>query len=521
VTDEERAMLSADDAELLNMVRAGDSAAFQILFQRHEQAARRLARDLVVNAEDVDDVLAETSGQVMQVIRLGGGPADAFRPYLLTALRRVCDDRYGSDQVVVGQEDSLIAAAFMSLPERWMAVLWHTDIEGASPAEVAPLLGLSPAGVTGLRRSARDGMRQAYLQMYASGVARPDCSTVAVRLGAFIQDAVSGPDSAMVTEHLSQCDDCRAAFTEMSDVSIPLRAKVAPVFLGGSADYYLSGPTDRRSRAAAVTAATTAGAAAGAAWWLRPGGLLPAGARPLRWLAAGSAAVVAVGAVALAVSLNGHGSPLKQTSKDLAQAAASPSPATIVARPSATAAKSATTPVAAQPVSASKTHSAPTAPPASQPQPPATSPPSGSPSPAPSPVRLTAAVDVYGHGQHWNGAVVIFKVSDTGSAKSRALIVSVALPSGSWFFTWSHGPGHGHGAGHWRGPGHGGQNGWSCRATASGARCRHAAIPAGGQSQGTIFIGIGGSSACGDTVSVTAASGSVSADAQSPEEIQC
>jgi len=517
VTDEERAMLSAGDAELLNMVRAGNTAAFQILFQRHEQAARRLARDLVVTAEDVDEVLAETSGQVMQAVGLGGGPADAFRPYLLAALRRVCEDRLGTDPAPTGRGDSLIAAAYLSLPERWMAVLWHTEIEGSDSAEVAPLFGLSPSGVTGLRRSAKDGLRQAYLQMYTSGAARPECSTVAVRLGAFIQDAVSGPDSSAVTEHLSQCDECRAVFAELSDVSIPLRALVTPVFLGGSADYYLSGTTGGQARAAAATAVTAAGVTGGAAWWLRLSGLIPAGARPVRWIAAGSAAVVVIGAIAFAVSLGGHGSPLKQASKDQAQAAASPGPATIVTTPSG----SATKPVTADPVSARKKNSSPDTPPASQSRPtatppPATSPPSVSPSTAPSPVQLTAAVDVYGHGQHWTGAVVIFKVSDTGSAKTRALTVSVALPAGSWLFTWSHGPGHGHG--HWREPG---QDGWSCRATASGARCRHAAIRAGGQSQGTIFIGIGGSSACGQTVSVTAASGSVSASAQSSEDIQC
>jgi hypothetical protein len=130
---------------------------------------------------------------------------------------------------------------------------------------------------------------------------------------------------------------------------------------------------------------------------------------------------------------------------------------------------------------------------------------------------------------------VVFKVSDTGSARTRALIVSVALPAGSSLATWPNGPGNGgggggnggggngggNGGGHHGDSDHWGQSGWSCKATSSGARCRHAAIAAGGQSQGVIFISINGSSACGQTVSVTVASGSASATAQSPEEIQC
>src|SRR6202012_2870080 len=98
-----------------------------------------------------------------------------------------------------------------------------------SPAEVGPLLGLSRNEVAALRRRARDGLTRAYLQMYASGVATGECAAVAVRLGSFIRDAVPGPDRGTVTEHLSQCDNCRAVFAELSDVSLPLRAMVAPV----------------------------------------------------------------------------------------------------------------------------------------------------------------------------------------------------------------------------------------------------------------------------------------------------
>ena len=59
----------------------------------------------------------------------------------------------------------MIARAFASLPERWQAVLWHTEIEGARPADVAPLLGLTANGVAALAYRAREGLRQAYLQM--------------------------------------------------------------------------------------------------------------------------------------------------------------------------------------------------------------------------------------------------------------------------------------------------------------------------------------------------------------------
>jgi DNA-directed RNA polymerase specialized sigma24 family protein len=43
------------------------------------------------------------------------------------------------------------------LPERWQAVLWHTEIEGSRPAEVASLLGLTANGVAALGYRAREG----------------------------------------------------------------------------------------------------------------------------------------------------------------------------------------------------------------------------------------------------------------------------------------------------------------------------------------------------------------------------
>jgi len=357
--------------------------------------------------------------------------------------------------------------------------------------------------------------------MYTSGIAAPECTTVALRLGAFIRDAVSGPESAMVTEHLSHCDNCRAVFAELSDVSLPLRAMVAPVFLGDSAAYYLANTPGTTARsAAAPVARATAGAAAGRARWLRPAALVRDAARPVRWLAAGGAAVIALGAIAFGVSLAGHGTPLKPADRDQAQSLASPQAPATTSQQSAAPVQSSKAPVV---VRASASRTAPTDPAvspsgsSSPAQPSATSPaPPTSPSPS-SPVQLKAAVDVYG-GHHHS---VVFQVTNTGSAATGALVVSVALPAGTSLLS-GHGNGNGNGGDDEQViGGHPGHNGWTCKATSTGAQCSHAPIPAGGQSEGTISIAISSSSACGQAVSVTVASGPASASAQSPEDIQC
>ncbi|MFC7103536.1 RNA polymerase sigma factor [Nonomuraea rubra] len=136
----------------------------------------RLARQLVRGAE-VEDVVAESFTKILDLVGRGGGPDSGFRTYLLTVVRRTVYDRsrvesrqvttgeielYDPgvpfvDPALVGLEKSLIARAYLSLPERWRAVLWHTEVERARPADVAPLLGLSANGVAALAYRARKG----------------------------------------------------------------------------------------------------------------------------------------------------------------------------------------------------------------------------------------------------------------------------------------------------------------------------------------------------------------------------
>ena len=246
MTDEAQRTHDVDDAKLLNKVRAGDTSAFAILRRRHEQAARRLAGELTSSAGAADVLMSEAFDQVLSATQRGGGPTDAFRPYLLTALRQVSEG-----QAIIPVADTpgsgtpLMVQAFLSLPERWRAVLWHTEIEEMSPAEVAPLFGLSLTGVTAVRRSARDGLRQAYLQLHRARVSQPECEQAAARLGPFVRDAVPGSDSALVTGHLSECDDCRAAYTELADIGLTLRTVVAPAVLGAAAAAYLAAAATR------------------------------------------------------------------------------------------------------------------------------------------------------------------------------------------------------------------------------------------------------------------------------------
>jgi RNA polymerase sigma factor (sigma-70 family) len=257
------------DAELITAVRAGDVDAYGRLFERHVEAARRLARQLV-SAGDVDDLVSEAFAKVLSVLQRGGGPDLAFRAYLLTSVRRLHVDKVRGnarlrttddltpydpgvpfeDTAVAGFENATAAKAFASLPERWQQVLWHTEVEGQKPAEVARLLGMTPNSVSALAYRAREGLRQAFVTLHAQDVVDERCQATRANLGAYLRGGLSRRESAKVEAHLRECRACAAIYLELADVNADLGAVLAPVLLGSAGAGYLAA-----SHAAAAAAA--------------------------------------------------------------------------------------------------------------------------------------------------------------------------------------------------------------------------------------------------------------------------
>ncbi|PPK69785.1 sigma-70 family RNA polymerase sigma factor [Actinokineospora auranticolor] len=285
------------DGDLIDAVRAGTVAAYGSLYERHVGAARNLARQLARSQAEADDLVSEAFAKVLETLKQGRGPDAAFRAYLLTALRHTAYDKtrrdrkveYSddvsqvsginqdavsvpfSDTAVAGLERSLAAQAFAKLPERWQAVLWHTEIEGQSPAEVAPLLGLSPNGVSALAYRAREGLKQAYLQVHLAQSDDERCRATADRLGAWVRGGLSKRETAQVEAHLDECERCRALAAELADVNSGLRLFIAPLVLGplAAAGYLAAagkaavGVAAGSAAVAGATAAVAGGAAAG------------------------------------------------------------------------------------------------------------------------------------------------------------------------------------------------------------------------------------------------------------------
>jgi RNA polymerase sigma factor (sigma-70 family) len=183
-----------DDSDLSEAVRQGCAGAYRELYARHVGAAYTVARQVTRSQVDADDFVSDAFANVLARLRDGHGPFASFRAYLLTSVRHAAFERTRRDQrlklvgdiagvvldvgderfedaAIARLERSLAAHAFASLPQRWQTVLWHVEIEGWAPAQVAPYLGLTPNGVSALAYRARKGLRQAYER-----VSRASCS---------------------------------------------------------------------------------------------------------------------------------------------------------------------------------------------------------------------------------------------------------------------------------------------------------------------------------------------------------
>jgi RNA polymerase sigma factor (sigma-70 family) len=75
------------EADLLAGVRNADPEAMAFLYEQHRDEALRLARSLMSNRQDAEDVLQEAFAKTVSALRKGYGPSENFGAYLCTRVR--------------------------------------------------------------------------------------------------------------------------------------------------------------------------------------------------------------------------------------------------------------------------------------------------------------------------------------------------------------------------------------------------------------------------------------------------
>ncbi|MCI1017195.1 sigma-70 family RNA polymerase sigma factor [Microbacterium sp. C5A9] len=313
------------DHDLVEATRAGDSNAYGVLWDRHSPAALRAAR-AITSSIDPEDLVSEAFAKTFSAIKNGGGPTDAFRPYLFAAVRSAAATWGGRqkdvafehiDELPVDETDdsldllsdkALLKTAFHDLPERWRTLLWYLEVEGMKPREIAPLMGLSPNAVSALAARAREGFKTAWLQAHIADPERDaECRWVCERLIAQGRRRhIARADRARFDAHLETCHRCAIAGAEIAEASSKLRALLLPMIIGAPA-----------------AALYSAGAPAPASAGVTSGAATPAG--PLL-VAAGAIVVVGVGAVALTAQFLSAGGPESGAGAPTSVLVESPSP---------------------------------------------------------------------------------------------------------------------------------------------------------------------------------------------------
>lgn len=182
-----------EDATLVAAAAAGDAAAFRSLVDRHLSGVLAVARRMLRDEAEAEDVAQETmlrlwrSAEGLDVGTLG------LRPWLRRVVSNLCVDRMRSGKRLVVVEEpperaqsatqqsdlevqdasQRVDAALKSLPDRQRTALTLFHYEGLSQIEIGQIMGISDEAVESLlaraRRSLKTALRDDLKELLADG----------------------------------------------------------------------------------------------------------------------------------------------------------------------------------------------------------------------------------------------------------------------------------------------------------------------------------------------------------------
>jgi RNA polymerase sigma-70 factor, ECF subfamily len=168
------------DEALMARIARGDEAAFRVLAGRHLPAMLGLARRILGNAADAEDVAQEAMLRVWTHAPRWQ-PLAAFRTWLTRVTVNLCLDRKrrapwvaleaagdivdpalgASEKAERDERERQVAAAIGELPARQRAAIVLTYGDGMSNAQVAEVLGTSVSAVETLLVRGKQNLRRA------------------------------------------------------------------------------------------------------------------------------------------------------------------------------------------------------------------------------------------------------------------------------------------------------------------------------------------------------------------------
>lgn len=169
-----------DEVELVERVRAGDAAAFDLLVSRHLKRAFSVAYRLLGQREDAEDLVQEAFLTVLEKIDtfqhgrsfgpwfyrilvnrgLNARKSRALRVMSVIPPETAAPGRSPLSDAERAELRDGLAAAMAELPERQRTVVQLFDLEGFSSQEIAEILDLSDGTVRWHLHQARQRLRE-------------------------------------------------------------------------------------------------------------------------------------------------------------------------------------------------------------------------------------------------------------------------------------------------------------------------------------------------------------------------
>lgn len=162
------------EADLVRSAARGDADAFEELFRRHSEPAWRLAQAVAPDRDAARDALRDGFVRALRSTRTPrrhAGHPMAFRPEVLGAVyKSAVDQAYDRSAAPAARRPhtdptlALADAAFRSLPERWRAAVWLSEVESMDVDRIAPIMGVSNAVASQLTIRGKRGLAGRFSQ---------------------------------------------------------------------------------------------------------------------------------------------------------------------------------------------------------------------------------------------------------------------------------------------------------------------------------------------------------------------
>jgi RNA polymerase sigma factor (sigma-70 family) len=251
-----RRLALVDDDRLVARVRAGDDAAFEIIYDRYYGGLLAFCGQMLGSRQEAEDALQHSFASAYRALRAGAGDIE-LRPWLYTIARNRCVSVHRARRAQVSADG--LAADFGSfegmsaqvqlradlrelveelqrLPDDQRAALVLFELGDQSHAQIAAVLGVRREKVKALVFQAREGLMRARDARATPCVEiREQLATVAGRV----------PRRSVLRRHIDRCPGCadfehevrrqRAAFAAILPLAptVGLKASVLGFALGG------------------------------------------------------------------------------------------------------------------------------------------------------------------------------------------------------------------------------------------------------------------------------------------------